>query len=353
MAVSHSYRGVDWTDVESHLAQFHLHEPRNRITATSSVHEPTVAKERLPDGIKKNALSPASSPGTLVEKYRYTGYTVMALTEHEYYIDRTKRKDEPYSPEFDVTSWPWTEWGVDPDELGMVPIRGAELRGYVPELERTHDVLSLDTDVGHGKDRDLGAVIEEVGATGGLAYLAHPAKYVTPEEWELYRPHFEATDALLGVEVFNANDRYPAGRELWDRLLTHFGADRPIWAIANDDYHARPRKSNDRRFDRSRNVLLLPERSREAVRSALVNGQYYVQYNDQSMAPFIETIEDDGSTITIRAPDARAIEWIGAGETLATGSTVALGDLPAVEYVRAELHGAGEAVTCTQPFYLE
>ncbi|RQH02637.1 hypothetical protein [Natrarchaeobius oligotrophus] len=356
MDFTHPYEEVDWSKVEHHLAQFHVHEPRNKLSADTARHEPDVAAEGVPiDHIGKNNLSEASSPGVLIQKYRNAGYTVFSLTEHEYQVDGNKYKHVPYDEcdaDLDKMSWPWSKWGVDADKLEMVALQGAEIRGDVHGVDNLHDIVSLDNDLGHGRDRPIEEVVADVEERGGIMYLAHPSKYTDTENWEIYCPVLESCDALLGLEIFNGDDRAPS-RELWDRLLTHFGKERPLWASGGDDYHARARERYDKRFNRSRTVVLVSELSKRNVTEALRNGRSYVQYNGDAQAPFIESIESSSNSVTISAPDANEITWIAEGEEVATGETVVSDALDDPAYVRAELGGRGGSITATNPFYLE
>jgi hypothetical protein len=116
------------------------------------------------------------------------------------------------------------------------------------------------------------------------------------------------------------------------------GADRPVWALGNDDYHAKPRATP--RFDRPRTVLLLDERSKPAVRSALREGRSYVQYDGEGdgSAPEIERIDAGDGKVTVRTPDARRIEWVAGGERVHAGETIT------TDRVRGERY--------TQPFFV-
>jgi len=353
MGIQSPYRSIEWADQAQHLTQLHVHEPRNQISDDSTVHEPSVDAELVPiDTIGKNNLSPASSPATLLRKYRHVGYTVFALTEHEYYVDREKHKDVAYEEmpdQLSQTSGPWSKWDVDPADHDVVALSGTELRG---ETDGTlHDLIGVDTDVGHGRQAPMAELLERIADQDGLAILPHPSKYTSPDEHDRYASLFEENDVLLGVEVFNANDRYPS-RELWDQLLTEFGADRPVWAFAGDDYHGRSRPSDGKRFNRSRLVLLPTEHSKRAVTAALAEGRFYVQFNGDHHAPFVESIAVTDRTITVDAPAAERVVWIADGVDVASGAEISRSDVGDAAYVRAEIHGAGDAVSCTQPFYL-
>lgn len=340
------YGDVDWERVTRCRSQFHLHEPRNELDPRSPDHDPPSAAADADDD--------RSSPGALVDKYQRAGYGALAVTEHEYFVDGTKHKGEPFVEELDTTTWPWTEWDRECDPDGMVPVQGAELRGTLDGVDRLHDVVGLDTDLGHGRERSIREVATEVGDRGGVAFLPHPGKYVAPDGVDAYVELFEAVDSgtLFGVEAFNARDRYPSCRAIWDALLAELGADRPVWAVANDDYHARPRPAGAERFDRSRTVLLVEERSPSAVVDALSTGRSYVQYDGDAAAPSISSVDVEGTTVRVDAPDASAVRWIADGAAVATGAEVDVADVSA-RYVRAEATAPGDAVSCTQPIYLD
>ena len=334
------YADVNWARATQCRAQFHLHEPRNRIDPTTTAHDPA-----------GETGSDRSTPGELVDKYHRAGYTTMAITEHEYYVDGTKFKGSPESQELEATTWPWSRWDRATPDPAMVPIQGAELRGTIRGVDGLHDIVSLGNGLAHGRERALEAVAADVGRRGGVSFLPHPGKYVDPDDIDPYVDLFEAVDTLVGVEAFNANDRYPNCRAIWDALLGELGAERPVWALANDDYHARPRAADEERFDQSRTVLLLEEQSRAGVLGALRNGHSYVQYDGTGTAPTIQSIAVDDGRVTLDAPKADAIRWISGGESVSEGPSLTLTEVPG-RYVRAEATAAGGAVSGTQPLYL-
>ncbi len=337
------YADVDWKATDQCLSQFHLHEPRNWIDPQSTAHDPS--GEIADGGDRKRA-----SPGDLIKKYQCAGYSALAVTEHEYYVDGTKHKGEGFFEGLDVTSWPWSQWG-HPVGDGMIPIQGAELRGTLEGIDECHDIVSLGTDLGHGRGRSLLEVATEIDNRGGISFLPHPGRYPHPESLEAYIELFEQVETVLGVEAFNAQDRYPGCRDIWDSLLVRFGSRRPIWAFANDDYHARPRTPETERFDRSRTVLLLEEQSPAGVIDALRAGRSYVQYNGDGIAPVIESIAVDDGRVQVVSPDATSIRWIADGKPVETGAVLEIKDVSA-GYVRAEAVGSHGSVSCTQPLYL-
>jgi len=338
------YADVNWERATQCRSQFHLHEPRNPIDPTSRAHDPPAETDR--------DESARSTPGELVDKYQRAGYATIAITEHEYYVDGTKFKGAPESPESEVTTWPWSQWDRATPESEMVPIQGAELRGTIAGVDRLHDIVNLGNGLAHGHERPLSAVAADVEERGGVSFLPHPGKYVDPDGVGTYVDLFEAVETVVGVEAFNANDRYPDCRAIWDALLTELGAGRPVWALANDDYHARPRPAEKERFDQSRTVLLLEDQTPASVLDALRDGHSYVQYDGDGAAPTIQSVAVEDGRIHVDAPDAGTIRWIAGGESVAEGPEIALSAVHG-RYVRAEATADGGAVSCTQPLYLD
>ena len=340
------YADVDWETTDQCLSQFHLHEPRNWIDPESTTHDP-------PGEVTDGGYRERPSPGYLIDKYQFAGYSALAVTEHEYYVDGTKYKGRPFSEELDVTSWPWSQWDRRRNAGDMIPIQGAELRGTVGGIDEPHDIVSLDTDLGHGRGQSLLQVATEIDERGGVSFLPHPGRYPQPAGFEASVELFETLDTVLGVEAFNARNRYPRCRDIWDDLLVEFGSRRPVWGFANDDYHARPQSPGNERFDTSRTVLLLEERSPAAVIDALRGGRSYLQYNGAGVAPRIDSITVDDDCVRVVSPEATTIRWVANGEPIATGAALSIGDVrSSAAYIRAEAAGSGGAVSCTQPLFL-
>ncbi len=345
-SIAHNpYSDVDWAQADQCRSQFHVHEPRNPIDPESTDHGP-MAEQTATEAAGR------PSPRTLIDKYDGAGYGALAITEHEYYVDGTKHKGEPFREDLDTTSWPWSRWGREGGPGEMVPVQGAELRGRLQGLDRLHDIVSLGADLGHGRGRSLRAVAATVADRGGVSFLPHPGKYVDPDDVGAYPDLFAGAESLFGLEIFNARDRYPSCRAIWDALLAELGPRRPVWAVANDDYHGRPRPAGSERFDQSRTVLLLAERSPSRVIDALASGRSYVQHDGDGTAPRIEAITVDGTRVRLDAPSAATVTWISDGTAIAAGPELVL-EGASGQYVRAEAVGQNGGISCTQPLYLD
>jgi hypothetical protein len=289
------YEGVDWRTWGQYKANLHTHSTRS-------------------DG----KLQPAD----VVRLYRSKGYQILALTDHE------------------TVTYPWTQYGVDPEALGMVAIRGAELYTEAHLNSYFSDVTRM---------RTAEASLIESGAKGGLIVFNHPASFTTNEPAffiDLYRkyPHF------IGLEAFNGGEQMSLGIPYWDVVLSELMPDRPVWGFANDDLHEA--KQAGFNWD----VFPLPALTEGGVRNAIEHGRFYIcSVAEGASAPVFRSIAvstNDG-TITIQADNARTIRWIGNGDVVHEGACLNYRKLrPAVTYVRADITSPSGGRACTNPFGL-
>ncbi|PSQ19634.1 hypothetical protein BRD00_00985 [Halobacteriales archaeon QS_8_69_26] len=306
------YEGVDWDAVDRHTAGFHAH----------TSHPPT------------EGHGGADPPDTVIDDYHAAGYSVLALTGHEYNVE------EP--------TWPWTDWDRDPAALGMVAVKGVELGGSDGGIE--HDLLALFCDLADTTGMSVHEVLEAVGDRDGLAVFPHPGRYHEDGAW--YVEYFRAHPHLLGVEVVNAADRHPTDRDTWDDLLERLAPDRAAWGFANDDYHGR---DEDYPHDRSRNVLLLEDLTEAAVREALTGGRFFYQHVVEDEPPVVDAIrhDPDRGELAVEARDYEFVQWASGGAVVGHGPRLAYRDAERVGgYVRARLVGPTGSETGTQPFLL-
>lgn len=306
------YEGVDWESVEHHKAALHTH------TLQSDGHQ---------------------MPGEVVRAYHRMGFTVLALTDHDYfrpnYLVRTGvlpqvaaspfPREGARPPDFPLnTTWPWPEFGApSPQDLEMVGVEGAELSrhhhmgSYFNSYGAPAGVLDEDEQLRSVRDR------------GGLAVLFHPGVTADrrrrhPVEWYEERFLLHPPKYLIGIEVTNAprfRETYDEG--LWDQLLARLLPERPVWGFGTDDMH------DLRSVPESHTVLLVNELSEGSIREALESGRFYFRKSTRSLDflgepmaedPFpsvhaIEVDEEEG-TIRIHASNHDRILWISAPEVL-------------------------------------
>lgn len=299
--IQNPYAEVDWAEHGQYKANMHTHTTRS-------------------DG--------RMSPTDKIDAYHELGYAILAITDHD--------TQTPSSS----TTWPWTDYGRDPDELGMLAVQGNE-------ISRPNHIGSFFNDYGDGSQSSERAAIEEIGERDGLAVIYHPGRYNRSVEWyvDLYtNPEY---DHLVGLEVYNQGDRYPGDRRLWDRILAETMPERPVWGYSNDDAHQLAH------VGRNWQKFILPELTEEALRHAMINGHFYFAYTPGrgDPAPIINSIsvDDDNWTISIDAEDYDEIAWVQNGEVVGTEAEIKVAGISGV--LRAEL-SSDTGKTYTQPFYI-
>lgn len=292
--ITNPYAAVDWAAFGQHKANLHTHSTQS-------------------DGDEV--------PGVMIDAYKNLGYSVLAMTDHN------------------KVTWPWSTYGRDSAALGMIAIQAAEasshahINSYFSGYSGT-GVTSIDT------------TLQTVGANGGLAVFNHPGR----EDFtaDFYQNLYLTYPHMVGMEVYNQDDRYPNDRKLWDQVLTLLMPGRPVWGYANDDAH----RLTD--VGHSWNTLLLPALTEANVRSAMESGRFYFCHAPVAgnPAPLITSIAADemAGTLSIAATGWNSIKWISEGTVINTTDTVL--DVRGMRgYVRAELLGP-TGVTCTQPFFV-
>lgn len=317
------YTGINWATVGHHRANLHTHSTES-------------------DG----NLNPAD----VIDFYRNNGYTVLALTDHN------------------ECSYPWQNWGRDPEALGMLAIPGCEYsrHNHICGYFLCHETTSTSEE----------QTLSEIAAQGGVANINHPGRYWGPnpdgsipvETMQKYVTWYTdfPKEVLLGIEVFNSINRHPEDMKLWDALLGVMMPNRPIWGFANDDMHflnigALPFAAV------SWNIILTDTLDEASIRAAMSTGQGYfctvttqIDGNlwDANQVPMINGVTHDPSagTIALSAtsggiplPEAD-YRWISGGELVHTGSVLDYQNTPGItNYVRAQLVGTGGS-SFTNPF---
>lgn len=320
--IQNPYASVDWESHGQYKANLHTHTTHS-------------------DG--------RMHPHMVVDHYHSLGYKVLAITDHNAITypwtgfsnlqisDRSRKRmeEEPESMPTDVNYE-----DRDPEALAMIAVQGNELslHHHIGSFFNDHLVSVSEDDA-----------LQETAAKNGIAMLYHPGRYEKTVEW--YVDLYQRFDHLFGLEVYNAGNRYPKDRELWDAILEVTMPDRPVWGYSNDDMHAISR------LGFNWNMLLMPELTSEGVRRAMEQGLSYFVYapggHDGPAPPVIESIRVDAKkgAIEINASGCESVAWISGGDVVHTGNTLDLRSLPkTAKYVRAELYGAGDTVVGTQPF---
>jgi hypothetical protein len=318
------YDEVDWAAASCYDANFHTHTT-------------------LSDG--------ELDPHEVVDLYVSEGYEILALSDH----------DSHHDDDFPDTLYPWDRFSEigsivgeddwedrDPDMLGMVALESSE-------VSRAHHMNTFFMGYAGGHS-DEQSILSSVETAEGVAVLNHPGRYNKSVSW--YVDLFDNYNRLIGIEIFNRDDRYPRDRLLWDAILYQMMPGRPVWGFGNDDMHIAEHVGYNR------NVIILSALNTEEVKRSMVNGEFYLfrpESRGDKPDTVISSIRNDQSSITIMLdnPSDARISWITydplakSSTTITTGSTFTVGDMTfASPYVRAEIRTSA-GVIYTQPFALE
>jgi hypothetical protein len=216
------------------------------------------------------------APDMLVRHFEWSAYDVLAITDHWVRtVERSTRK--------------------------LVVIASTELNARVGASGDDAHVLALgveaDPEPPDGDFEPLQAVVDWIGANGGLPYLAHTYwSGLRTEQWI-------DCDGLLGVEVWNSGCELEIGRGdssiHWDEALE---LGKPLQGLATDDSH---HPGYDSGF--AWTMVRAPERSQEAVLAALRAGAFY-----GSTGPSITSLEVDGDFIEVRCSPAQSVTLVSS-----------------------------------------
>jgi hypothetical protein len=333
--ITNPYADIEWTTIEYYDANFHTHT-------------------QLSDG--------QMLPHEVIDAYRSLGYSVLALTDH----------NTSHFNSWPATLYPWTNLSTiqnglkslsegdtayivdktsrtvwqnrDPIALGMISVQGSE-------ISQNHHIGSWFNDfVGIGETEE--ETLNEISDRNGLAILNHPGRYERTDAW--YVDMFLRFPVLIGLEIFNQQDRYKDDRSRWDRILHLTMPESPVWGFGNDDMHV------SIGLGWNRNVLLLPHLSEPAIRNALVDGEFFVfKPNIRGNPPDVRItnilVKNDSIQLEI-VGTCNTIQWITyysdtqSSEILCIGETFSTTDLPVdATFVRAVVFSDGGRLF-TQPF---
>lgn len=287
------YRGVDWENDLPVRANLHAHTTESDGRAT------------VPE---------------VIAAYRRAGFGALAITDH------------------DRVTWPWDDFGVPAAESGLVAIPGNE-------VSRPHHLGSYFCRYAE-RERDEHLTLKAIGELGGLAVFFHPGQYRKPAAW--YLPFYRDHPHLLGMEVFNAGNRFPGDRALWDEILAALMPERPVWGFSNDDMHYLFQ------LGFNYNTLMLPRRDAAAVRTAMEQGAFFFSRVTVPgrAAPRVTaiSIDTEAGLVRLEAVNCERVHWISEGRLVHEGPVLPYREVAGLgAYFRAELRGSG-GETLTNPF---
>ncbi|MBQ7116077.1 MAG: PHP domain-containing protein [Clostridia bacterium] len=354
--ITSPYETVDWDNWNQYQAQLHTH---------------TLYSDGTVD-VKD-----------VVERYYELGYDILAVTDHGVVNKGWNRVPEvldligynQYINDFEPMSQERYEEitieGAGRDGRPMLDVPyGIELNALVV---RKNHVNGFFVDYGNGilgQEEDYETVIAGNSAAGGITFINHPGDFIAAnkengraEDYDQLKVFIDPLmkyDSCVGIEIFNLRDTTDrADRILWDTLLQYtIPQGKNVWGFSNDDSHA----LDD--IDVTREIMLMPELSNDALRTAMENGTFFAcsRYARYEMGEdFVGegeyasihslNVDDDNDTITVVASNYDVIEWIADGEIIATGETLDLREYSDEIgcYVRFQIKNEG-GIVCSQPF---
>lgn len=300
------YESVNWETVKMYNANFHTHT-------------------NLSDGLH--------SPNDVVAAYIKNDYQILAITDHDNSNDHK-------------TTWPWFEVGVKKENSDKI------LAVEGNEISEVDNIISLFNDYGGGAESEAEA-IQEIKNRNGLAIMAHPGRYT--KSLSFYDDLYKNNSNLIGLEVFNQNDRYPSDRNLWDKILDQSFPEKNIFGFANDDMH-----SIESHLGFNRNIFPLEELNLKNLRAAIESGAFFFWFTASSgIGPDfnIESVSNTGETISLSiSGDYNNIKWLifnpknQQTEILSSDLSLSIDSLPGgTKFVRFMIEGkAGNLYS--QPF---
>jgi hypothetical protein len=350
------YQDINWQSIGHYDSEFHTH--------------PGLGEEEY-------------DPHQTIDRYHAEGYQILSISGHDYDIpshhiqtlypwtqlsdiyeiikdvENPRASNRTYA---DIASEPYQN--RDPVALNMVSVEGCE-------ISAPHDIVSLFNPISVAAE-DESKTLDLISEYGGLAYFAHPWRYVERRgltaEWyvDLYRKH----DVLLGQAIYNRQDRYPQERAFFDKIAHMLGRERPIWLYGDDDMHY------ETTLGWNRDVIMLenfrpgslhpdiPDGSAPDVRQALKKGHSYLwkpseQYNKRAFNLIGLFLDNQGIRLVIDNEDqVSEVRWrthnphTDDTETVHMGYSITLSDIPDyTRFVRAEIAGPRGTIY-TQPFYV-
>ncbi len=316
--VFNPYEGILWDKIIQHKANLHTH-----TTASDGKYH----------------------PHQIVDRYRQLGYTILAITDHDYQNLNKNRITYPWE-RFSEMLNSKGETGLYenrfPGKMGMLAIGGNELSEH-------HHIGSYLCDFEGSKEVEHS--LKAITDRNGIAIIFHPGRYRRSYPLEWYLDLFKKFQVLAGIEVYNQGNRYPEDRTMWDTVLIKLMPERPVWGFSNDDAHT------SAHIGRNWNIFLIQKLSETDFREAMKKGKFYFGYSpDAAEGKFAViksiTVDKRKGTITIEASDCERIEWISKGKVIHTGNTINYRQNQEISgYLRATLYGIdGKSITEIQPF---
>jgi len=256
-------------------------------------------------------------PDEVFRQYRKAGYDFLSITDHNTVTEMNAREKRPLL-------FP----GIEIDFKGSRHTCVVERPGrgiYYNSKARQQDIISRNARIGN------------------IVVLNHP-------DWQL-KEHYPlllllSLKGYTGIEIYNSVIERLQGFALstakWDRLLEK---GKRVLGFANQDYHWKTDISE------CCNVVWAPEKTPQAIFSALKSGCFYCHYGVD-----ITDISRIKDTVHVSTRNGRVIRFVGGGGRIyrkvkARSASFSFKECPNSQYLRLECLGIGEEMSWSQPFF--
>jgi len=315
----------------------------------------------------------------MVKRYYNLGFDVLAMTDHNYLTtswDNVARGALSAADKAAIENGTFAGSGERVQTNGMI--------GFDNTNEQSHtDHINTFWAPFNNTTANLNDTLNKALELGGISRLNHPGRYTggvaggttgtnasnNAAHIAKYVNIFNTYPNCVGMEIINKLDNESrSDRILWDNILKQTMPEgRGVWGFSDDDSHSTSAAGY------SFNIMLMPELTQAAVRTAMETGAFYAVsrvdrreginasapaagdgstlYLLSQPTPYITDITVAGSVITVTGEDYIEIEWIADGEKIATGATININDYADVvdSYVRAQLKSS-TGIAFLQPF---
>jgi hypothetical protein len=253
-------------------------------------------------------------PDKLVRHYDWSGYDVLAITDHWVRTAERSTRKTLVIPSVELNA----QCGAPGHDAHVLAL-GVEADPVVPDDEFAQ----------------LQDVVDWILENGGLPFLAHTY-------WSgLRTDQWEACEGLLGIEVWNSGCELEIGRGdsavHWDEALER---GRRLFALATDDSH---HPGYDSGF--AWTMVQAEEKSQEAVLAALREGRFY-----GSTGPEIRSVEVDDSAVVVECSPAQSVTLVSRRARGARANAGRLGYPKDSQILARDDRGLITAVRLERPF---
>ena len=280
------------------------------------------------------------SPEELKELYKAMGYSFIAYSDHDIFLENNELNDESFlalpSAELKVYGSKVIEGCGDWKTFHLCAVRGPEKNNKdnskLNILENNRVIEPVYTD-SENQINEVQKIIDDYNGMGNFVTVNHPI-------WSrLETEELKQLDNYFALEIFNSQcavdyDDNGAGVLLWDSLLRQ---GKKVFGVAADDNHNRkyldqePWEKIDFNHPRSPSgkgwVMVNAENlDKDSILNSLMNGQFY-----SSTGPEIHDFYIENNTVNFKCSPVRKI-YVVAYEQRGCGFTEGDKDITAASY---------------------